>query len=395
MKRFVAAVLLCLPIAGYVTYASIRPLPDAKPSLVLRGINRGSQSSIVWPSSGQSATGAVGYGLLGASQKEMPLPTASTIKVLTALAVLKQKPLGENESGPIITLDSSDVAYYNQQMASNGSVVRVKAGATLTQYQALQALLLPSANNMAYSLAEWAYGSIDAYLAAANELATNLGMVNTKVTDPSGLSGSTVSTASDLVRLGIAAMNEPAIAKIVSQKTAYIPVEGQISNTNDTLGEDNIIGMKTGTTDEAGSCFIGARQIEVGGKTIVVITAMLAAPTRGIAMGATVPLSTSVAGNFIETPVIKKGTEVAMYTVPWEPSPIRAVTASDTSFVRWTNDESSTKVSVMSVDIDATGSETVGTIVTKTNQGEEYSSDVVLVGDIPAPSWWWRLTHPL
>ncbi|MGO7983904.1 hypothetical protein ACC691_39370, partial [Rhizobium johnstonii] len=80
------------------------------------------------------------------------------------------------------------------------------------------------------SLATWAYGSTDAYLAAAATWLNAHGMTSTHVADTSGLSDSSVSTPTDLVTLAKLANADSTVSSIVSQKTAEIPGIGTIAN---------------------------------------------------------------------------------------------------------------------------------------------------------------------
>ena len=114
------------------------------------------------------------------------------------------------------------MALYDNYASQDGSVVVVSEGEQISEYQALQAMLLPSANNMADTLAVWAYGSMDNYLAYANNLATSLSLKQTHLADASGFSAQTVSSASDLVELAQTAMNDPVLTQIVSQRQADI-----------------------------------------------------------------------------------------------------------------------------------------------------------------------------
>ena len=80
-----------------------------------------------------------------------------------------------------------------------------------------------------------------------NVSAAQLGMRHTIYTDPSGLDPSTVSTAADQLRLARAAMRIPAFAEIVGMPAAVIPVAGEVTNTDDLLGRDGFVGIKTGS----------------------------------------------------------------------------------------------------------------------------------------------------
>jgi len=133
------------------------------------------------------------------------------------------------------------------------------------------ALLLPSADNMAWILARWDAGSQAAFVARMNATARRLGMTGTSYTDPSGLDPSTASTAADQVRLGMAAMRVPALAAIVAMPTAVVPKAGVVRNYNTLLRQDGIAGLKTGSTHAAGGCvLIAAWQKASGRKTLIV-----------------------------------------------------------------------------------------------------------------------------
>src|SRR5262249_56947633 len=116
---------------------------------------------------------------------------------------------------------------------------------------ALQALLIPSANNIAAVLARWDAGSEDRFVARMNATARSLGMTRTRYTDPSGYDDATVSTAADQVRIVERAMGMPVFASIVAMQTTTLPVAGTVQNTNALLGRDGFVGVKTGSDDAA------------------------------------------------------------------------------------------------------------------------------------------------
>ena len=100
----------------------------------------------------------------------------------------------------------SEAAAYPSQARDGDSLVDVDAGEAISERHALEALLLPSADNMAWILARWDAGSHAAFVARMNAAARRLGMTGTRYTDASGLDSSTVSTTADQVRFGMAAM---------------------------------------------------------------------------------------------------------------------------------------------------------------------------------------------
>jgi D-alanyl-D-alanine carboxypeptidase (penicillin-binding protein 5/6) len=156
--------------------------------------------------------------------------------------------------------------------------VAVAAGEAISERHALEALLLPSADNMAWILARWDAGSQAAFTARMNAAARRLGMTGTSYTDASGLDSSTVSTAADQVRLGTAAMHVTALAAITAMPTAVVPVAGTIRNTNTLLGQDGIAGLKTGSTQAAGGCLLVAAWQEVSGRKTLIVAATFGQP---------------------------------------------------------------------------------------------------------------------
>src|SRR5262249_3564077 len=163
-------------------------------------------------------------------------PIASVAKVMTAYLVLRDHPLGAGEAGPTITLTAADVADTDRRSRRHESVLPGVAGEQRTELQALQALLLPSANNIAAVLgpgdwARWDAGSEERFVARMNATARSLGMNHTRYTDPSGFEDATVSTAADQVRIILRAMNLPVFARIVRTPAATLPVAGTVHNT--------------------------------------------------------------------------------------------------------------------------------------------------------------------
>ena len=157
-------------------------------------------------------------------------------------------------------------------------LVEVRAGEVITERQALQAVMLPSANNMARILAAWDSGSVAAFVEKMNATADRLGMSGTHYTDPSGLDPDTVSTARDQVVLAGKAMALPAFAEIVKQKQATLPVAGTVKNYNELVGRNGVVGIKTGSTDEAGGCLVFAAVVNVGGRKLTIVGAVLGQP---------------------------------------------------------------------------------------------------------------------
>ena len=219
-----------------------------------RGVLGDAFTRTVWPVDGQAAI-QIGQSKVRASPNQHAVAIASVAKVMTAYLVLRDHPLERGQDGPAITLAELDVADTDRRRAQRESVVSVAAGEQLTERQALQALLLPSANNIAAVLARWDAGSADRFVARMNAAARSLGMTHTRYTDPSGYDDATVSTAADQMRVVEQAMRLPAFASIVATPSATLPVAGTVHNTNTLLGHAGFVGVKTGSDRAAGGCF--------------------------------------------------------------------------------------------------------------------------------------------
>jgi D-alanyl-D-alanine carboxypeptidase (penicillin-binding protein 5/6) len=246
-------------IAGGFGYRSLASSPStaAPPGGSILREERGAHGealpSAVWPADGQAAV-QIGQSQAQAGPNQHAAPIASVAKVMTAYLVLRDHPLRPGEDGPTIALTDADVADTDRRRGQQESVVSVAAGEQLTELQALQALLLPSANNIAAVLARWDAGSAERFVGRMNATARSLGMTHTRYTDPSGYDDATVSTAADQVRLVDRAMRLPAFASIVATPSAWLPVAGTVRNTNTLLG-NGFVGVKTGSTAAAGGCF--------------------------------------------------------------------------------------------------------------------------------------------
>jgi len=261
LRRIGAAgvLVVVVALAASLAYRSLPSLSStaAPPSLVAPAEHRAARVVVpaaVWPAYGQAAV-QIGPSRIQAGPNQHAAPIASVAKVMTAYLVLRDHPLRLGEDGPTITLTDDDVADTDRRRGQEESVVSVAAGEQLSERQALQAVLLPSANNIAAVLARWDAGSEDRFVARMNATARSLGMTHTRYTDPSGYDDATVSTAADQVGIVDRAMRLPAFASVVATPSATLPVAGTVHNTNTLLGQDGFVGVKTGSTAAAGGCF--------------------------------------------------------------------------------------------------------------------------------------------
>ncbi|WP_078855817.1 D-alanyl-D-alanine carboxypeptidase [Streptomyces sp. NRRL F-5065] len=278
VKIWTPLVILLVIVFGVVQ--SMRPLPAPELDLTARDsfTFEGGKVDIPWPASGQAALDVQGIGTFGSSGAQKPVPIASVAKVMTAYVILREHPLKSGEDGPKIDIDQ---AAQDQSRAGQESTVDVTAGDAITQREALESILIASANNVARLLARWDAGSEQAFVDKMNETAKDLGMTNTTYTDPSGLNNTTVSTATDQVKLGRAAMREPAFREVAAMMS-YDDYKGvNHSNWNQLVGSNDVVGIKTGTTTSALGNLLFAAKKEVGGETRTIVGAVVRQPSGG------------------------------------------------------------------------------------------------------------------
>lgn len=315
----VTAVVTVLAAGGFVTFALGRPVPAPR---VVQTVPQmyaipGATPVLPWPQAGQAALEVAGLGRIGGSGGSRPVPIASVAKVMTAYIVLRDHPLRVDEDGPTLTVTAAEAAAYPAQVARGESLIPVAAGEEFTERQALQALLLPSANNIAHILARWDAGSGTAFVTEMNQAAAKLGMADTHYTDPSGLDPATVSTAADQVILAHAAMQLPVLGQIVAMPQATLPGVGPVKNVNTQLGKDGIVGIKTGSTDQAGGCLLFAAEITVEGQRLRILGAVLApGPNMADAFDASRHLIQAATGLLHKYQLVRAGEVVATVQGP-------------------------------------------------------------------------------
>ncbi len=263
---------------GHEVLASSSAASSADAMRTTHGGGLGKVRGTVWPADGQAAFIETGRSQVQVGPNQHSAAIASVAKVMTAYLVLRDHPLQTGDDGPTITLDDADVADTDRRRGNGESVVSIAAGERLSERQALQALLLPSANNVAAVLARWDAGSQERFVAGMNATARSLRMTHTRYTDPSGYDDATVSTAADQVRLVDRAMRLPVFATIVATTSVTLPVAGTVRNTNALLGHDGFVGVKTGSDSAAGGCFAFRVVRWIDGKRTTITGVVLGQP---------------------------------------------------------------------------------------------------------------------
>lgn len=188
---------------------------------------------------------------------------ASTTKVLTAILVIENCELDE-----IVTVRESSLS----NIPSGYVTCNLQVGEQLSVKDLLYALMIPSANDAAYVLAEYVAGSVDDFSVMMNDKARELGCKTTHFVNPNGIhEDSHYSSAYDLYLIADYAMKNEFFRTLVATTEYTLPATEKYPNedrvletTNELLNENsrkyfykNAIGIKTGYTSKAGNCLIG------------------------------------------------------------------------------------------------------------------------------------------
>lgn len=193
---------------------------------------------------------------------------ASLTKLMTAMVVLD----ANQDMHELIAIEQRDVDIVKH------STSRVPVGSRISRADVLQLALMSSDNRAAASLARTFDGGVVGFKAAVRAKIAALGMTNTVIEEPTGLSPNNKSNAQDLIKMAAAASTYPQIAAMTTSSSELININGrnvEYRNTNRLVGAKGWeIGLsKTGYTDEAGKCLI--MRIRSAGKnaTLVLLNA--------------------------------------------------------------------------------------------------------------------------
>lgn len=269
-------IVLLLAVVFAVVQA-VRPLPA--PTLALTAKSTfafdGDKVSLPWPAEGQGSMDVSGIGSMDRFGEQKPVPIGSVAKAMTAYVVLKDHPLQPGKDGPSIDVDAKAEKEGGYDSEGESTLNTVKEGDKLSQKDALSAIMIPSANNVARLLARWDAGSEEAFVKKMNATAKDLGMTGTTYTDPSGLKETTVSTAQDQVKLGNELVKIQALMDITKLPTWKDPSGKTWQNYNRLVPYNNAVGVKTGSTTKAGGNLLFAATKDAGGETVTVVGAIL------------------------------------------------------------------------------------------------------------------------
>lgn len=354
----------------------------------------GTPPKLPMPTVGEAIVSVQGIGTLGSMNPDRSVPVASITKVMTAYLVLHDHPLGPGQAGPAIAVTAADAAAYKADAAGGQSTLAVTAGETLTELQALEGLLIPSANNVANILARWDSGTVAAFVSKMNAQAQAFGLAGTHFADPSGLDPASVSTPSDLLRLAQAAMAIPTFAAIVAMPQVSLPGVGVVYNFDYDVGHDGIVGIKTGSDGAAGGCFLFESRKQVGRRSVTIVGDVLG--QRGTspittALAAAEKLVTAAASTLGTATIVAAGQQLGRVTAPWGPS-VPVVASAPASFFGWPGLTVSTRLDARPLRSSPARGAQLGTLQLSAG-GQVATVPLRVDAALPGPGPRWRLTR--
>ncbi len=203
-------------------------------------------------------------------------PIASLTKLMTAMVVLDAR----QDLDQTLRIDEVD---RDTLRHSRGGL---RVGAMVPRQTLLELALLVSDNHAAAALARCYPGGPTAFAEAMQRKIAALGLANTRLVEPTGLSPDNHASALDMAQLLQATKDYPLIAQITSQRTRAVVVNGRprsVHNTNALVGRPgwDIMASKTGYTTDAGRCL--TMRMRVGDRTVsVVLIGALASSSRAL-----------------------------------------------------------------------------------------------------------------
>ncbi|MGP4044112.1 D-alanyl-D-alanine carboxypeptidase [Streptomyces sp. 2A115] len=392
--------LVLLLAVVFAVVQAVRPLPT--PTLTLTADEsyafEGQKVSLPWPDEGQGWMDVNGIGTVDDFGEQRPVAIGSVAKAMTAYLILKNHPMKAGEEGKQIPVDAKAETEGGYDEQNESTLNTVKEGDTLTEKQALAAIMIPSANNIARLLARWdSDGSEKAFVKKMNDAAKDLGMNDTTYTDPSGLKETTVSTAEDQVKLGNELVKMKALTDITRLPEWIDPSGKKWRNWNDLVPYNDAIGIKTGSTTKAGGNLLFAATKEVGGETVTVVGAILGQHKPPIIDTANAVSRTAmVAAQDVLTSrtILKKG-DVVGYVDDGFGGQTPVVATKDVSAVGWAGKTVKLNLSEDGTTIpnEAKAGTKVGSLSVGDGTGDAVEVPVALRSDLTEPGYGAKLTR--
>ena len=211
--------------------------------------------------------------ILASTNKDLTLPPASITKMMTAYLAFTE--LNENN----ISL-SEDVLVSKKAWKTGGSKMFIEVGKKIKLKDILQGVITVSGNDASVALAEHISGDENTFAIYMNQMAKNIGLMNTNYTNATGLPNDNLyTTAEDIALLSRSLIsNFPDLYKLYSTKSFKFNDIKQYSRNKLLFIDDNVDGIKTGFTNAAGYCLASSAKRD----NRRLITVVMGAPTPDV-----------------------------------------------------------------------------------------------------------------
>ncbi|WP_438828954.1 D-alanyl-D-alanine carboxypeptidase [Streptomyces gottesmaniae] len=391
--------LVILLVIVFAVAQAVRPLPT--PTLTLTAdasyAFEGDKVTLPWPDEGQGWMDVNGIGTMDSFGEQKPVAIGSVAKAMTAYVILKEHPMKAGSKGATIPVDAKAETEGGYDKDGESTLNTVKEGDELSQYDAIAAIMIPSANNIARLLARWdSKGSEEEFVKKMNAAAKDLGMKNTTYTDPSGLKETTVSTAEDQVKLGNELVKMKALTDITRLPSWKDPSGQPWSNYNRLVPYDNAIGIKTGSTTAAGGNLLFAATKDVGGETAIVVGAILGQHTPPIidTVNAVSKTAMLAAQDAVTSDTILKKGDVVGYVDDGLGGQTPVVATKNVSAVGWAGKTVKLELDASAaIPHEAESGTEVGTLIVGDGAGEGVEVPVALQKPLTEPGFLTKLTR--
>lgn len=397
----IVALVLAVP-GGYIGWALTAQVDPPAVSVHAPPVPVGEAFASTTPASAASAIsiagaddylGGTASGTWSSTGTADPLPIASITKLITALVILDAAPLtSAADPGPTITFSEADHDLYDEYYVQGATIAPMPAGTSMSLYDALAVMLIPSASNYAEALSSHVFGSRSAFLDATREWLASHGLTGTTVTEPTGISPSNVSTPADLLSIAKLAAANPAIARIVATSSVSVPGGGVQITTNALLGTAGITGLKTGNLGEGTHNLLYTATLDVGTADPLAVTGViLGGFSRDAVNAEVIGVLDSIRSGFHPVSVATDGQEIGSLSTPWGAS-ATLVLGEDATILTWSDTPIERTMHIEDQPAYRDGA-VVGS-VTWTAGPNTVTVPMEIAGTIAPPTEWWRITHP-
>ncbi|MEJ3404514.1 hypothetical protein WDJ51_07200 [Rathayibacter sp. YIM 133350] len=309
-------VILGAGVYGPVTL--LAPLPPVHAEVLEGAQDAVAVAPPVLPVEGASSVMIVGAGApVATTGIADPVPVAGLAKIVAALVVIDAKPIDVGRTGPAVTISNEDYADYIRYTNEDARSVPVFVGETWTERELLQAVLLGSSNNHADTLARWAFGSVDAYVDAANTWLAAKGLASMHMADATGLDEGSIGTAADAARLGALVAQQPTLSEILANPATSLVGGRGVSSTTDYLSDAGISVISRSFTDAAGVCLLFTATLGQAPDTVQVAGAFLREPDYDTLDADVKAFTAAAAPGVAPVDVVARGTSYARFRSDW------------------------------------------------------------------------------